>query len=262
MKRMLGILVGVGLAGCATVTPASTSSPAATAATTATPSVAPTDVITMVTCGGAEAFAVDVLDGVGPPPGNDAAADVLRRHIELRGRPTDLGSFEDWIEAVRIDRSFVLYILPEAQPYDAALGEVPWYPYLRLAKRDARWTSNWGGCEPQPAVERGVIAEFRLAPGVQLTEDSREVDVLVTETTCNSGEDARGRVLPPEVFIGVETVTIVMAIRPRDGAHTCPSNPPTPFVLQLPEPLGGRRLLDGSSIPPRDPATGVVVPDG
>jgi hypothetical protein len=53
-----------------------------------------------------------------------------------------------------------------------------------------------------------------------------------------------------------DSVTVVMTTRPRTGVGTCQENEPTPFVLELPEPLGGRTLLDGSSIPARDATLG------
>lgn len=55
-----------------------------------------------------------------------------------------------------------------------------------------------------------------------------------------------------------DSVTVTFAVRPRLGAQECPSNPETPFVLELPEPLGDRSLRDGSSVPPRD---ATVCPD-
>ncbi len=95
-------------------------------------------------------------------------------------------------------------------------------------------------------------ASFRVAPDVELTPDLTEIEVLVTERACNSGEDASGRIEEPVVTLGAESVTVVFAVRPRGGAQECPSNPETPYVLVLAEPLGDRVLLDGSEMPPRD----------
>jgi hypothetical protein len=82
--------------------------------------------------------------------------------------------------------------------------------------------------------------------------------VLVTEHACNSGEDARGRITVAAIDEDDDSVTVTLAVRPRGGAQECPSNPETPFVIELSAPLGDRALLDGSSVPARD---ATVCPD-
>jgi hypothetical protein len=256
MNRMLAILVGVGLAGCAPVAPVgpsqsdSTVSPIATSS--ATPSATPQQRITMATCAGGP-FPVEVLEGVGPPPGDDVAADVLRRHIEL-GRAED----GDWIEALRTDDT-VLFILPDKDAaFDPVLGEYPTHPHALVEKTEGKWRlGDLGRCEPWPALDPGVgRAVFRVAPDVELAADSTETAVLVTELACTRGQDARGRILPPQIFSDADSVTVVMTIRALTGVHTCIDGRATPFVLRLPEPLGERPLLDGYSIPPRDATIG------
>jgi hypothetical protein len=49
-----------------------------------------------------------------------------------------------------------------------------------------------------------------------------------------------------------KTVVVTLAIRRRRGAQDCQGNAPFSFDLELPEPLGDRRLLDGGESPPRD----------
>ncbi len=109
--------------------------------------------------------------------------------------------------------------------------------------------------DPEPVTSFGPdlgLASFRVAPDVALTADMTEIEVLVTERACNSGEDASGRIEKPVVTVGAESVTVVFSVRPRGGLQECPSNPETPYVLVLDEPLGDRVLLDGSDVAPRD----------
>jgi len=40
---------------------------------------------------------------------------------------------------------------------------------------------------------------------------------------------------------------------PEGNPQTSPSNPATRVTVTLPEPLGSRALLDGSTLPPREP---------
>lgn len=203
----------------------------------------PGDGIAMATCGG-EPFPVAVLDGIGPAPGNDPAAEALRAHLDMAHVETDWLPDDGWIEATRTDEA-VLYLAP------AVDGS---FAMVTIGLDAGRWSvDGWGGCQPRPAVDPAVgIAEFRVAPGEGLGPESSEFDVLVSELACNSGEDARGRILPPQLISDADSVTVVMTVRPRGGGQDCPSNPETPFLLQLPEPLGERTLLDGSTIPPRD----------
>jgi hypothetical protein len=47
-------------------------------------------------------------------------------------------------------------------------------------------------------------------------------------------------------------ITIRMDVRRAAGAQDCQGNQPFPFTVELPEQLGNRALLDGSTTPPRD----------
>lgn len=47
------------------------------------------------------------------------------------------------------------------------------------------------------------------------------------------------------------TVEFVLGIESRGGAQNCPSNPPTPFTLELAAELGDRTILDAGLVPAR-----------
>jgi hypothetical protein len=259
------ILTAVGLVGCGRLAPVATSSPEPTASAEPTSSLAPTPSatpevgITMATCGGGalESFPVEWLDWVGPPPGDDAPAAELQRLLD-----TDRRWGGDWIEAARA-ADWVLYMVPHYADESPHAYE-PSFDYAWIEESDGTWeVTDSGGCQPRPDLDLDPdvgYAEFRLAPEETLAEDTTEVGVLVSELACVGGRDATGRILPPHVFSGAEAVTVVITVRHLPpGAYTCIEGPPTPFVLELPEPLGDRALLDGSSIPPRDPETGLHV---
>lgn len=198
--------------------------------------------ISRVTCDDV-AFDLALLDQPGGAEnGDDAAAVALREHL-ASGMETDFLPAAGWIEAVRSE-SRVLFIAP----VEGGLARVD------MKLEGGQWrASGWGGCTLRPEIPFGMnIATFRVAPGETLTAETTEVDVLVTEAECNSGEDARGRVQEPAVIRSAESVTVIFTVVARPGGHDCQSNPPTPFRLLLSEPLGDRALLDGSSIPPRD----------
>ena len=116
--------------------------------------------------------------------------------------------------------------------------------------RRGRWIwSQSGGCGPR-AWRDDLEAnswEVKEPPAA----DARRVSVLVEESHCASGRDATGRILPPWVHYGEETITVTFHVRPLGGFQTCQGGPPTPFVLELDEPVGGRRIVDGGPPPPR-----------
>jgi hypothetical protein len=178
----------------------------------------------------------------GAENGDDPAAAALRDHL-ASGMETDFLPATGWIEAVRTE-SQVLFIAP----VEGGVARVD------MELDAGQWrASGWGGCTLRPEIPLGTnIATFRVAPGETLTPETTELDVLVTEVECNSGEDARGRVREPAVIRSPESVTVIFTVVARPGGHDCQSNPETPFRLVLPEPLGDRVLLDGSQIPPRD----------
>lgn len=97
------------------------------------------------------------------------------------------------------------------------------------------------------------IADWTVDGAIDRT--STMIPLLVTERACNSGETAEGRI-QALVELSEAGVTVTITVVPRPGAHDCPSNPATPFLLELPEPLGDRALLDGGAEPPL-----VIVPE-
>jgi len=92
----------------------------------------------------------------------------------------------------------------------------------------------------------GSIADWEAGPDQQLSADSQTIDLLVYERECASGQTAEDRIQPPEVAYRDEAVVVTIRVRPKSGGATCQGNPPTPYTLELEEPLGHRDLLKGT----------------
>jgi hypothetical protein len=113
---------------------------------------------------------------------------------------------------------------------------------------------GWYGTSSGPCaltVDLGDLTvpgiEFQMPPDA----NSNELRLLVTEESCNSGDNAEGRV---EVLSLEETdsqVSLLLGVRPRGGLHACPSHPATPFTVSLAEPLGDREVLHSGLATPR-----------
>lgn len=83
--------------------------------------------------------------------------------------------------------------------------------------------------------------------------DSSQVHLLVTEIDCASGKPADGRVTLERLVEHEDRVELVVGVEaPTGDAQTCQFNPPTPFVVELDEPLGTRTLVDAAVYPERE----------
>lgn len=124
-----------------------------------------------------------------------------------------------------------------------------WYS----ARSDSGWKLQGGGS----CRLRRVVDGLRTDPweidtsGPRPGPTATEIPILVHEQNCAGGRTAEGRVREPIVSYGERAVTVAITVEPAWG--DCASNPPTPVVLKLREPLGDRLLLDGGSEPPSPP---------
>jgi hypothetical protein len=114
---------------------------------------------------------------------------------------------------------------------------------------------GWGGCLPERVLAAGLgSADWVLAPGQSIGPATTTFDALVTERDCASGQSSEGRIVGPDILAAGDQVLVTFAVRPLGGmSQTCQGNPATRITVTLPEPLGTRTLLDGSTLPPREP---------
>ena len=80
----------------------------------------------------------------------------------------------------------------------------------------------------------------------------RNIQLLVHELSCAGGQQATGRIRVPVLEVTVEEVRVAIGVTTQDGMQNCPGHPPTPYTLELPEPLGDRSLVDVSVYPHRE----------
>lgn len=107
-----------------------------------------------------------------------------------------------------------------------------------------------GGCSSlleTIAPPGGEEARWGLDPTVRLADDATTIPILVNEVGCASGMDASGRISDHVTYTETEVVITVRVAPPPGDAQDCPSNPNTPFNVELSEPLGGRELVNGAT---------------
>ena len=144
-----------------------------------------------------------------------------------------------------------------------------------IAARDNRWYTAWwpgvdepGGIsavdnrrvvmtgvqDPSAEIEGRVgPAEWWVDPAAApLPTDATTVPAMIRERACASGQSPEDRLVDPVVFSSADAVLVNVWVRRLSGGQDCQGNPELPIEITLPEPLGDRELLDGSSVPPRD----------
>jgi hypothetical protein len=133
-------------------------------------------------------------------------------------------------------------------------GDPP-FVHATFQRRDGAWNLwAYGECRPTIALDGASLATWVLDPALVIPSGAAtSFTALVNERACTGGKPMAGRLLPPMITYGADTISVVFAARPLGGAgHDCPGNPSMRVVVELREPIGGRRLLDGAFFPPAD----------
>jgi hypothetical protein len=117
---------------------------------------------------------------------------------------------------------------------------------------------GYGECRPVIVLDGLSLATWTFDPARPVPVGiATSFTALVTERACTGATPIAGRLQPPSITYGAETVAVVFGARPLVGdAFDCPGNPSTRVVVELREPLGDRRLVDGAFFPPADPSAG------
>ncbi|HEX9847483.1 MAG TPA: hypothetical protein VGB33_03605 [Acidimicrobiia bacterium] len=111
--------------------------------------------------------------------------------------------------------------------------------------------SSGGPCPLQFLVPEGLnTVEWRLDPTAPAPRPAdRAIPVLLTERECVSGQEIGDRLVGPQIVMIDSSIRIAFAANPPEGdAFTCQGNPETPFVLELPQPIGDREIIEGYGI--------------
>jgi hypothetical protein len=198
-----------------------------------------------VTCGSG-VFPIGALDNILPledaDPGGVAAA------IEpfLEGEEGEFWPQDGWQ---------ILYET-EDRIHLIAMTDMGTLAHMHVTFGGSGWT--WAGaslagdpCELQFVVPEELnTVDWRLDPeGEPLSASTVEIGVILTERPCVDGREIGDRLLGPEIVMTETRVFIAFAAeRPEGDAFTCPGNPDTPYVVELPEPLGDRELMEGLRI--------------
>lgn len=172
------------------------------------------------------------------------------------GSPVDVPSGEGWYVAVSTDDTVgvmrdIEVVTDPVSPGLAPDREVQTVTWVDDATNLA---PGWYGASTSRCaltVDLGDLTVPRVEFQAPPDPLSNELRLLVTEETCNGGDDAEGRIEVVSIAETDDHVSLVLGVRPRGGINACPSNPATPFTVTLSEPLGEREVVDASLASPR-----------
>lgn len=258
MRRIIVIVAALAVAACGE--PMGANSPAESPSTSST--VEPDGVIstgnlgvivppdkdgeyrqdTMVTCSGNGQFPLSALDAIAPLAEADPGGIAEAIESFLGNEEGQFWPQEGW---------HILHQTPDAALL-VAKGD-DGMAFMNVTNDGTGWKwagSSFGGasCPLEFVYPESVNAvAWVLDPaGPSLTDESVEVAVILNEMPCVDGREIGDRLLPAEIVMTDTHVFMAFAAkRPPGDFFTCPGNPATPYVVELPAPLGDRTLMPG-----------------
>ena len=181
---------------------------------------------------------------------------VARGAVDDAGMPA-FDPAQDW-KVVHQSEDRVELVRELDEPADHGQGDVRSHESRSLLRitgasnvADGTWLLASAGPCTQRLVENSDLGTADVTLAEVPTTDSTSIEVFVHERGCVSGQSAEGRIELVELTLTVEQVQLHVGVRPVEGDQTCPGNPPTPFTVDIGEPIGDREIVDVSVVPPR-----------
>jgi hypothetical protein len=265
-RRPLPWLLAVGMVVAACGPAEEAAQPATTAATPTTSIVAPStststvsigelDVIVvpdgeyppdlMVTCPGGPDFPIGALDDIALIGADDHEGMLAAIKPFLGSGEGAAWPQEGWLLLHQSPREAILV---------SSRADALAFMFLQREGDEWAWSGssiNGNPCELQYVVPPDLnTVEWRLDPAApEPGPDATELHVLLTERECVSGQEIGDRLIGPQLVVTDANVRLAFAAEPPPGdAFSCQGNPETPFIVELPEPLGDREIIQGMTI--------------
>jgi len=181
------------------------------------------------------------------------AATMLAEAVHDDGSPLVLENEDDWYLAGQTDESVL--IMRTVAPQEVGLYGLPGsdHEVIEVSRlegapnaADGWYVMGHSFCPLTIDLGGLEVPTVTLDPAHAPDPAATELQLLVTETACNSGQPADGRVKLVSLVETEDTVTVTIGVKPKSGGANCPSNPATPFSVTLEEPIGDRTLIDGT----------------
>lgn len=122
---------------------------------------------------------------------------------------------------------------------------------LELEREGTTWrAAGWGGCQLSPVLKNGN--SWSEVTGYVRAPDSARLTAQVRERECTSGRNPDRFLHEPFVVETSDKVTIYWTSESATGGQDCQATPMVERAVELRQPLGTRRVFDGSTYPPRE----------
>ncbi|WP_458108415.1 hypothetical protein M1D51_02595 [Arthrobacter sp. R3-55] len=206
---------------------------------------------------------------VNPKPASELSSGAAPA---LEGR--DVSDFNPHTWLIAQESSDRVMLMTKLQtPQDDGSGDIRDYQYIIISTKSMESEPGkavWAVVESSTCTlewDLGGLdtAAVTLDPAQPRSLASNHLALLVTEISCNSGQDAEGRLEVAQLVETASTVEVVVGVRPSGaGMKTCQGNPPTPLTILLKQPLGDRKVLNTAPFQPREIAVPAAreLPDG
>ena len=205
-------------------------------------------------CRSGPTFPASALEGTRPLAGSGLEEVGAAIRVFLDGGEGQFWPQDGWQILHQADAAVLLVHVERTGGSGEALDESRVaFMTVEHVNGDWKWAgaSSSGPCPLRTSLPQGLnTVEWRIDPSAEpLTPNSTQIGVLATEQECVSGQAMGDRLLGPEVVITETAVLIAFAANPPPGgSQTCPGNPELAVVVELPEPLGDREVLDGLAL--------------
>ncbi len=94
-------------------------------------------------------------------------------------------------------------------------------------------------------ASNGDIAIWNIESAESITPEATSFTALVERLGCANGET--GRVLDPVINAGEDEIVITFSVEALPaGDYNCPGNDRVSYLIELEEPVGQRRIVDGA----------------
>lgn len=125
--------------------------------------------------------------------------------------------------------------------------------FMTISNDGSGWTWTGASASGDPCRLEFTVPEelnrvdWRLDPEAsELTAGATSIEVVLNERECTGGQEIGDRLVGPQIVMTDTQVFIAFAAeRPEGDAFTCQSNPDMQYVVELPEALGDRELVEG-----------------
>jgi hypothetical protein len=152
----------------------------------------------------------------------------------------------EWFVATSGPDRLTLFGRPRLEPP----ADAPPYADAVFARNGDTWEpEGWGQCRVEIGAPGFGNAHWVTHPDQQPDPSSDQLNILINENNCASGEAPVGREIVPVVVADPDRITISVLVEPVEGDADCPSNPWHPITVDLPTPAGDRPMYDGSVSP-------------